>query len=118
MPVGETIGSSSTAPASLPPPPGFSTFSWLVDDGNMDIELSCFPFDVDCSPDVLVGQLSVASSLSPITPVCSDVSDSVGSPEVELLVSPLVDVCSDMSADVGRPVSPLPSVGSSSYQTC
>ena len=78
----------------------------------MDIKLSCFPFDVDCSPDILVGQLHVESSLSPITPVCSDVSDSVGSPEVDLLVSPLVDVCSDMSADVGRPVSPLASVGS------
>ena len=78
----------------------------------MDIKLSCFSFDVDCSPDVLVGRLSVELSLSSITLVCSDVSDSVGSPEVELLVSPLVDVCSDMSADVGRPVSPLPSVGS------
>ena len=76
-PVGEPIGSSSTAPASFPPPPGFSPFSWPVDDGNMDIELTCFPFDADCSPDVLVGQLSVESSLSPITPVCSDVSDSV-----------------------------------------
>ena len=101
---GEPISSSSTAPASLPPPPGFSPFSWPVDDGNMDIELSCFPFDVDCSPDVLVGQLRVESLLSPITPVCSGVSN--------LLVSPLVDVCSDMSADVCRPVSPLPSVGS------
>ena len=69
-------------------------------------------FDVDCSPDVLVGQLSVESSLSPITPVCSEVSDSVGSPEVGLLVSHLVDVCSDMSVDVSCPVSPLPSVES------
>ena len=42
--------------------------------------------------------------------MCSDVSDSVGSPEVGFLVSPLVDVCSDMSADVSRPVSPLPFV--------
>ena len=38
-----------------------------------------------------------------ITPGCSNVSDSVGSP---------VDVCSDGSADVGHLVSPLPSVGS------
>ena len=58
-----------------------------------------------------LSQLSVAS-LSPIALLCSDVSDSVGSPEVGLLVSPLVDGCSDLSADVGRPVSPLPSVGS------
>ena len=111
-PVGEPFGSSLTAPASLLPPPGFSPFSWPVDGGNMDIDLSCFPFNVDCSPDVLVGQLSVGSSLSPITPVCSDILDSVGSPEVGLLVSPLVDVCSDMSTDVSRPVSPSPSVGS------
>ena len=116
-PVGEPISSSSTAPATLPLPPGFSPFSWPVDDGNMDNEQSCFPFDVDCSPDVLVRQLSVESSLSPITPVCSDTLDSVGSPEVGLLVSPLVDVCSDISADVSRPVCRryLPS-GASSYK--
>ena len=33
------IGSSSTAPASLPPPPGFSPFSWPVDDGNVVVSL-------------------------------------------------------------------------------
>ena len=41
--VGEPISSVSTAPAGLPPPPGFSPFSWPVDDGNMDIDASCFP---------------------------------------------------------------------------
>ena len=51
--VGETNGSSDTAPDIIPPPPGFSPFSWPVDDGNMDIEQSCFPFNVDWSPDIL-----------------------------------------------------------------
>ena len=111
-PVEGLIGSSSTAPAGLSPPPGFSPFSWPVDDGNLDIELSCFPFDVECSPDVLVGHLSVRSSSSPTTPGCSDISDSVGSPEVISLMSTRVDRCSDRSADMGHLVSPLPSVGS------
>ena len=78
----------------------------------MDNEHSCFPFDVNCSPNVLVGQSGVESSSSSITPVRAEVSESVGSPEVGLLVSPLVDVSSDMTADVSRPVSPLPSVES------
>ena len=65
-------GYVSSAPAAgLPPPPGFSPLSWPVDDGGVDVDMSCFPFNVDSSP-----------SLSPIDPVCSDVSDSVGSPEV------------------------------------
>ena len=112
VPVGETNGSSDTAPDIIPPPLGFSPFSWPVDDGNMDIEQSCFPLNVDCSPDVLTGRPDVEPSLSPITPVCADDSESVGSPEVGLLVSPLVDVRSDVAADVSRPVSPLPSVES------
>ena len=113
VPVGEPI--SSSAPAILPPPPpppGFSPFSWPFDDGNMDNKQSCFPFDVDRSPDVLVGRPGVEPSLSPITPVRAEDSESVGSPEVGLLVSPLVDVSSDMTVDVSRPVSPLPSVES------
>ena len=40
VPVGETNGSSDTAPDIIPPPPGFSPFSWPVDDGNMDIVFS------------------------------------------------------------------------------
>ena len=51
-------------------------------------------------------------SLSLITPVHADDSESVGLPEVGLLVSPLVDVSSDMAVDVSRPVSPLSSVES------
>ena len=37
-------------------------------------------------------------------------SESVGSPDVELLVSPLVDVGTDTVMDVSRPVSPVPTV--------
>ena len=99
-PVGEPIVLVSSALAtSLPPPPGFSPFAWLVDDGGMDVDVSCFPFGVDCSP-----------SLSPIGLVCSDVSDS-DSPEVGVLVSPVVDTSPDMSPAVGHTVLLLPSVG-------
>ena len=50
-PVGESIELVPSAPAtSLPPPPGFSSFSWPVDDGGMDVDDLCFPFGVDCSP--------------------------------------------------------------------
>ena len=81
VPVGETNGSSDTAPDIIPPPPGFSPFSWPVDDGNMDIDQLCFPFNVDCSPDVLTGRPDVEPSLSPITPVLADDSESgLGSP--------------------------------------
>ena len=76
-PVGEPIGRVSSAPAAgLPPPPGFSPFSWPVDDGNMDVDVLCFPFNVDCYPDVRLAQLGGAPSWSPIDPVCSDISDS------------------------------------------
>ena len=96
-PVAEPIKFVSCAPAAgLKPPPGSSPFSWPVDDGGVDVDMSCFPFNVDGSP-----------SLSPIDPVCSDVSDS---PEVGLLVSPLVGSSSDLPAEVGHPVLPLPSV--------
>ena len=97
-PVGEPIEFVSSAPADgLPPPPGFSSFSWQVDDGGVDVDVSWFPFDVDCSP-----------SLSPIDLACLDVS--VDSPEVGVLVSPLVDSSPDLPAEVGQPVLPLPSV--------
>ena len=99
-PVEELIELVSSAPAAgLPPPPGFLPFSWPVDDGGMVVDVSCFPFSVDCSP-----------SLSPIDLVCSDVSDSVDSPEVGVLVSPLVDTSPDLPPAVGHTVLPLPSV--------
>ena len=71
----------SASASSLPPPPGFSPFSWPVDDGGMDVDELCSRIEVDCSP-----------SLSPIGRVCSDVADSTDSPEVGVLVSPLIDV--------------------------
>ena len=99
-PVGESIELVPSAPAiSLPPPPGFSSFSWPVHDGRMDVDDLCFPFGVDCSP-----------SLSPIGLVCLDVSDSGDSPEVGVLVSPVVDSSPDMPPAVDNTVLPLPSV--------
>ena len=49
-------------------PPGFLPFSWPVndDDMHMDVDMSCFPFNMDCSPDVLHTQLGGAPSLSPL----------------------------------------------------
>ena len=99
-PVGESIELVPSAPAtSLPPPPGFSPFSWPVDDGRMDVDDLCFPFGVDCSP-----------SLSPIGLLCSDVSDSADSPEMGVLVSPVVDSSPDVTPAVGHTVLPLTSV--------
>ena len=82
-------------PATSLPAPGFLPFAWLVDDGGMDVDVSCFPFGVDCSP---------------IGLVCSDVSDSADSPEVGVLVSPVVDTSLDVPPAVGHTVLPLPSV--------
>ena len=50
--------------SSLPPPPGFSPFSWPVNDGGIDVDELCSRIGVDCSP-----------SLSPISCVCTDVLD-------------------------------------------
>ena len=98
-PVGELIELVLSAPAtSLPPPPEFSPFSWLVDDGGMDVDDLCFQIGVDCSP-----------SLSPIGLVCLDVSDSTDSPEVGVLVFPVVDSSPDVPPAVDHPGLPLPS---------
>ena len=69
-PVGETIGSSDAVPDILPPPPGFSQFSWPFDDWSVSNEQSRFAVNVD-SPDVIAGRPGVEPSLqlSPITPV-------------------------------------------------
>ena len=116
-PVGETIDSSDAFPNILPPPPGFSQFSWPFDDWSVTNEQSRFAFNEDsrsCSPDVIAGRPGVEPplQLSPITPVGADDAvtvitgssdpESVCPPEVEVLVSPLVDVSSDLTADVLR----------------
>ena len=85
--------------SSFPPPPGFSPFSWPVDDGGMDVDELCSRIGVDCLP-----------SLSPIGPVCSDVSDSTDSPGVGVLVSPLIDSSSDVVPAVDHARLSLPSV--------
>ena len=40
----------SASASSLPPPPGFSPFSWPVEDGGMDVDELCSRIGVDCSP--------------------------------------------------------------------
>ena len=80
-----TIGSS------LPPPPGFSPFSWPVNDGGIDVDELCARIGVDCSP-----------SLYPISRMCIDVSDLTISPGVGVLVSPMIDGLSDVAPAVGH----------------
>ena len=77
--------------SSLPPPPGFSPFTWPVNDGVMDVDELCSRIGVDCSP-----------SLSPINRVGTDVSDSAVSPGVGVLVSPIIDRSSDVAPVVGH----------------
>ena len=60
------------------------------------------------SLDVLVSNPDVEPPFSPIAPAQD--SESVGSPDDELLVSPLVDVGTDSVPDIIRPVSPSPTV--------
>ena len=69
-PVEEMIELGTTAMgSSFPPPPGFSTFTWPVNDGGIDVDDLCARIGVDCSP-----------SLSPISRMCMDVSDLAVSP--------------------------------------
>ena len=96
---------SSALDPSLPPPPGFSPFTWPVNDGGMDVDELCSRIGVDCSP-----------SLSPISRVCADVSDSAVSPGVGVLVSPIIDGSSDIAPAVGHAGLPLPSVDNSFVQ--
>ena len=105
---GETNGSSDVVPDVIPPPPGFPPFSWPIIIGHVAIKQSGSPFGDGGSPDVLASQPDVEPPFSPITQAQD--SESVGSPDVELLVSPLVDVGTDTVTDVNRPVSPLPTV--------
>ena len=88
--------------SSLPPPPGFSPFSWPVNDGGIDVDEFCARIVVDCSP-----------SLSPISRVCTDVSDLAVSPGVGGLVSPIIDGLSDVAPAVGHVELTLPPVDNS-----
>ena len=117
-PVGETTGSSDAFPNILPPPPGFSQFSWPFDDWSVSNEQSRFAFNVDsrgCAPDVIAGRPGVEPplKLSPITLVgaADSVSATTGSsgpesvcpPEVGVLVSTLVDVSLDAFPNILPP---------------
>ena len=56
--MGETIASSDASPTIIPPPPGFSKFSWPVDDWSVGNEQSRLTFNVDfpsCTPDGSTG---------------------------------------------------------------
>ena len=108
IPEGEANGPSDVVLDVIPPPPGFPPFSWPIVSGHVAIEQSGSPLGDDASPDVLVSHPDVEPPFSPIAHAQD--SESVGSPDVELLVSPLVDVGTDSVTDVNRPVSPLPTV--------
>ena len=96
----------STRSSSLPPPPGFSTFAFPLDDGGLDADELCARLGMNYSP-----------SVSPLGRVSSDVPDLAVSPEVGVLVSPIVDGSSDVAPAVGYTGSPLPSVASTCGQT-
>ena len=85
--------------SSLPPPPGFSPFSWPVSDGGIDVDELCARIGVDCSP-----------SVSPIRRMCIDVSDLTVSPGVGVLVSLIIDGSSDVAPAVGHAELTLPPV--------
>ena len=83
--------------SSLPPPPGFSPFTFPLNDGGMDADELCAKLGVDCSPSLLA-----------ISRVCTDVPPGVG-----VLVSPIIDGSSDVAPAVGHAELPLASVGNS-----
>ena len=73
--------------------------------GGMDVDELCSRIGVDCSP-----------SLSPISRVCTDVSNSAVSLGVGVLVSPIIDGSSDVAPAVGHAGLTLPSVDNSFVQ--
>ena len=87
--------------SSLPPPPGFTPFAWPVNDGGIDVDKLCSSVGVDCSP---------------ISRVCTDVSDVAVSPGVGVLVSPIIDGSSDAAPAVGHAELTLPPVDNSCVQ--
>ena len=98
IPEGETNGSSDVVPDVIPPPPGVPPFSWPIVIGHVAIEQSGSPFGDGGAPDVLASHPDVEPPFSPIAQAHD--SESVGSPDVELLVSPMVDVGMDTVTDV------------------
>ena len=123
--MGETIACTDTPPTIIPPPPGFSQFSWPYEDWSVNDGQSLSTFTKDppgCVPDIPEGRPVVVPSLplSPIAPVSADASvtatmgssrdESIFPSEVGVMVPPLGDVRSGPTADELRAVSPLPSV--------
>ena len=93
IPEGETNGPSDVVPDVIPPPPGCPPYSWPIVSEHVVIEQSGSPLGDGGSPDVLVSHPDVEPPFSPIAQAQD--SESVRSPDVELLVSPLVDVGTD-----------------------
>ena len=108
IPEGKTNGPSDVVLDVIPPPPGFSPFSWPIVSEHVAIKQSGSPLGDGGSPDVLVSHSDVEP---PFLPIAQDQdSVSVGSPDVGLLVSPLVDISTDSVSAVIRPLSQLPNV--------
>ena len=89
----------SSLGSSLSPPPGYSPFSWPVNDGGIDVDELCAGIGVDCLP-----------SLSLISHMCIDISYLAVSPGVGVLVSPIIDGSSDVAPAVGQAESALAGV--------
>ena len=76
-PMGETIACSDTSPNIIPPPLGFSKFSWPYEDRNVRNKLSRFTFTTDslgCVPYISAGRPVVVPSL-PLSPIAPDSAD-------------------------------------------
>ena len=76
--------------SSLPPPPGFSPYSWPVNDGGNDVDELCARIGV--------------------SRMCIDVSDLTVSPGVGVFVSPIIGGSSDMVPAVSHEELMLPPV--------
>ena len=120
--VGETTDSTDTPPTIIPPPPGFSQFSWPYEEWSVGDGQSLFMFTKDLPgwcPDYSGGLPVVVSSLplSLIVPDSSDDSvtatmgssrdESITPSEVVLIVPPIGEVRSGPTAEL-RAVSPMP----------
>ena len=102
-PPSELVPMSTTTPESnLPPPPGFTPFVWLEDDGGLDVEDLCKRFSEDSS-----------LTLSPISRGSSDIPNSPDVLEGGAWCPPLKDSSSEELPAVGYARLPLPSVDNS-----